>query len=395
MDDELIDSKKLVDKIAENSSKSKNFNGLNTNSGGVGSDASKTTDWRRRLTDGAALPVIPDCKNLGTILRVFIPCNIAVLVFFQLFSEIGQKELLLSTLARVNFTLTCIFFAFYNLRETVTGHSRRLQWIVAMGVAIFLELTACLGYWWIFGVRYHFSWILSHSLLTAFSTGMLLEYFSFRQKALQPSHAEGRLQALQARIRPHFLFNSLNTVLGLIRSSPKQAESLLESLSDLFRVFMRDTRELVALEDEVFLCQEYLAIEKLRLVDRLSVSWEIDDMPKDALLPCLLLQPLVENAVHHGIEPGEDLGKIRIAISRIGDRVRVEIENPLPSVVPVRPGNHMALSNIRERLNLTFDVEGQLEASVVDGQFRVLVHFPYRKERRRRDDRRTVHFDRR
>src|SRR5690606_35334888 len=120
-------------------------------------------------------------------------------------------------------------------------------------------------------------------------------------------------------------------------------ERTLENLADLFRVFMKDSRELVPLDDEVLLCKEYLTIEKLRLADRLSVRWQLDDMPGDALLPSLLLQLLVENAVHHGIEPSTSVGEIVISISCSGDRVRVEIVNPLPPSAPKRTGNHMAL----------------------------------------------------
>ena len=230
--------------------------------------------------------------------------------------------------------------------------------------------------------------------LTAAITWLIAEFLRLRLVSLQPSQAEGRLQALQARIRPHFLFNSLNTVIGLMRSDPRQAERTLENLADLFRVFMKDSRELVPLDDEVLLCKEYLTIEKLRLTDRLEVHWDLGAMPGDALLPSLLLQPLVENAVHHGIEPRTEPGEVRIRISRNSDRVRVEIVNPLPDAPPVRSGNHMALSNVRERLALTFDVEGQLETQADDGLFRVVVQFPYRKERRRRDVRRTFDPDR-
>jgi len=224
------------------------------------------------------------------------------------------------------------------------------------------------------------------------ATWALAEFLRLRLVSLQPSQAEGRLQA---RIRPHFLFNSLNTVLGMMRSDPRQAERTLENLADLFRVFMKDSRELVPLDDEVLLCKEYLTIEKLRLTDRLEVRWNLGEMPGDALLPSLLLQPLVENAVHHGIEPRTEPGEVVIDVSRSGDRVRVEIVNPLSEAPPTtRPGNHMALSNVRERLALTFDVEGQLDTMAGDGLFRVVVQFPYRKERRRRDGRRTFDPDR-
>jgi two-component system sensor histidine kinase AlgZ len=244
------------------------------------------------------------------------------------------------------------------------------------------------------GVAAFAAWLMPRVLLAGGIAWALIEYLRLRQLSLQPSQAEGRLQALQARIRPHFLFNSLNTVLGLMRSDPRKAERTLENLADLFRVFMKDSRELVPLDDEVLLCKEYLTIEKLRLADRLGVRWELDGMPGDALLPSLLLQPLVENAAPHGIEPNQEPGEIRVSIAKSGDRVRVEIANPLPDAPPTRPGNHMALSNVRERLDLTFDVEGQLETSSADGQFRVIVQFPYRKERRRRDARRPFDPDR-
>ena len=124
---------------------------------------------------------------------------------------------------------------------------------------------------------------------------------------------------------------------------------------------MRDARELVPLDDEVVTCKQYLAIEQLRLGERLQVVWRLDGMPGDALLPSLLLQPLIENAVHHGIEPRTETGEIHITVTRPGERVRVEIVNPVAPSPPVRPGNQMALSNMRERLMLLYDMEAELK----------------------------------
>jgi two-component system sensor histidine kinase AlgZ len=219
----------------------------------------------------------------------------------------------------------------------------------------------------------------------------LTEYFRLRARAYSPSFSEARLQALQARIRPHFLFNSLNAVLGLMRSDPRRAETTLENIASLFRVFMRDARELVPLDDEVVTCKEYLAIEQLRLGERLCIAWHLEEMPGDALLPSLLLQPLIENAVHHGIEPSIESGTIEISALRIGERVRVEILNPIPVAASPRAGNQMALSNVRERLMLLYDMEAELRTNASGGTFRLELEFPYRKERRRRDVRR--HFD--
>ncbi len=353
---------------------------------------------RRRLTDGADFPVVPDCCNMGTVARVLVPLNLGVLLVSWLAHASGAPPWsVLETVLNVNATAAASLLLLCATRRLVNGVGRPMQWAVALGVPALLAVAVSFvdaGDAPAAATGDALLSLVPRVLLAGAVAWVFIEFLRLRQLSLQPSQAEGRLQALQARIRPHFLFNSLNTVLGLMRSDPRKAERTLENLADLFRVFMKDSRELVPLDDEVLLCKEYLTIEKLRLADRLAVHWEIDDMPGDALLPSLLLQPLVENAVHHGIEPSAGRGEILVSISRSGDRVRVEIVNPVPESAPKRTGNHMALSNVRERLDLTFDVEGQLETSNADGRFRVTVQFPYRKERRRRDVRRSIDPDR-
>ncbi len=148
----------------------------------------------------------------------------------------------------------------------------------------------------------------SGSIWALLATGALLLYFQLRSRALSPAITEARLQALQARIRPHFLFNSINAVLSLVRSEPARAEEALQDMAELFRVLMRDNRELAPLADEVELCRQYLELEQLRLGERLQVDWNVKSMPGDALVPPLVLQPLLENAVYHGIEPSSAAG---------------------------------------------------------------------------------------
>src|SRR5204863_4839679 len=164
--------------------------------------------------------------------------------------------------------------------------------------------------------------------ITVLASGSLLAYFHLHTKAFSPALAEARLQALQARIRPHFLFNSLNAVLALIRRDPKRAERSLEDLADLFRTLMSDARQFVRLEDEIALLERYAELEQLRLGERLRLTWELDAAPSDALLPPLVLQPLLENAVYHGVEPGTGAGEVLVRIERRGDRVLARIENP-------------------------------------------------------------------
>jgi two-component system sensor histidine kinase AlgZ len=208
-------------------------------------------------------------------------------------------------------------------------------------------------------------------------TGVLLAYFNMRTRILSPALGAARLQALQARIRPHFLFNSINAVLSLIRSEPKRAERALEDLAELFRVLMADNRQLVPLQQEVNLCRQYLELEQLRLGERLQVVWHIENMPGDALIPPLVLQPLVENAVYHGIEPCSQPGEININIYRNRNKVHLVIRNPYQHDGSHHVGNKMAMQNIRERLALHYDAEGSLDCKASGNAYQVHIVIPY------------------
>jgi two-component system sensor histidine kinase AlgZ len=218
--------------------------------------------------------------------------------------------------------------------------------------------------------------------LVLLTTAMVLGYFDLRGRALSPAMAEARLQALQARIRPHFLYNSINAVLSLIRQEPRRAETALEDLADLFRVVMGDNRELSPISREIELCRQYLDLEQLRLGDRLKVVWRIDKMPPDALIPPLLLQPLIENAVYHGIEPRVEPGELSIDIYVLRGRVHAVLKNPYERRGDHHAGNKMALANIRERLQLHFDAEATLDTRVGDDMYQVHISLPYVKASR-------------
>ena len=209
----------------------------------------------------------------------------------------------------------------------------------------------------------------------------LLAYFNLRARALSPAITEARLQALQARIRPHFLFNSLNAVLSLVRSDPRRAEHALENMADLFRALMSNASHLVPLEDEVSLTRAYLELEELRLGDRLRVAWHVHQMPADALIPPLVIQPLVENAVYHGIEPQPDGGEISLNIYRSGDKVHIVVRNPIAADPGHHKGNHIAVANIRERLLLHFDLDAQLKMEPLGAVYQVHIVIPYSHER--------------
>ena len=209
----------------------------------------------------------------------------------------------------------------------------------------------------------------------------LLAYFNLRARALSPAITEARLQALQARIRPHFLFNSLNAVLSLVRSDPRRAEHALENMADLFRALMNNANQLVPLEDEVALTRAYLELEQLRLGDRLRVDWHIKKMPVDALIPPLVIQPLVENAVYHGIEPQPEGGDISLNIYLSADKVHIVVRNPIATEASHHKGNRIAIANIRERLLLHFDLDARLKLEPLGAVYQVHIVIPYTRER--------------
>ncbi len=212
---------------------------------------------------------------------------------------------------------------------------------------------------------------------SALAAALLLAWFDLAARAHAPALSEARLMALTARIRPHFLFNSLNAVLGVIRSDPRQAERALESLADLFRALMQENRDLVPLSAEIALAREYFELERLRLGDRLQVRWDVESCPPDALVPPLMLQPLLENAVYHGIEPLAGPGEVHVLLARRRDRLLIELTNPCSGSGKHHAGNRMALDNIRERLMLFFDLEAKLTTEVADGRYRVRIELPY------------------
>jgi two-component system, LytTR family, sensor histidine kinase AlgZ len=216
--------------------------------------------------------------------------------------------------------------------------------------------------------------------LSLIGVSAILAYFHTLGRALSPAVTEARLQALQARIRPHFLFNAINGVLGVLRHEPKRAENALEDMAELFRALMKDNKEMRSLHDEIVLTRQYLDLEKLRLGDRLSVQWNIEKMPGDAMVPSLILQPIAENAVYHGIEPSNQPGLIEIEATRLRNDVIITVRNPFVENAGVHHGgNKMAMGNIRERLALHFDAEARMVAGPRDGRWQVQIVLPYQK----------------
>lgn len=208
--------------------------------------------------------------------------------------------------------------------------------------------------------------------------GLRYLFLYHRAEADAKTQQDAKLQALQSRIRPHFLFNSLNSVASLTRSDPQKAESVLQDLADLFRVLLADARKLVPISAEREISRQYLEIEKMRLGDRLRVSWHVSNVPRYAMIPALTLQPLLENAIYHGIEPRFAGGTVRIELWSEGDTLNVLISNPLPDVAASAPsqGNKIAQDNIRERLVTQFGDRATMQAFEQGGQYHVKLIMP-------------------
>jgi two-component system, LytTR family, sensor histidine kinase AlgZ len=195
------------------------------------------------------------------------------------------------------------------------------------------------------------------------------------------AEAEARFQKLQARIRPHFLFNSMNTIANLTQTNPGLAEEVVQDLADLFRATLSEADATSTLGKELELAYRYLNIEKQRLGERLQVLWDVEELPGDAPLPPLILQPLVENAVYHGIAPSRRPGLIQIAGRYRQGRVNLSVRNSLPSENETANrhtrGNRMALDNVKQRMAAMFDGEAQVIIARVEGDYQVRLIFPY------------------
>ena len=204
---------------------------------------------------------------------------------------------------------------------------------------------------------------------------LMLQWLRLRALARTPADTAARLAELQSRIRPHFLFNTLNSALALVRHDPQRAEAVLEDLAELFRVALTESGDSVTLQDEVDLAQRYLAIEQIRFGERLAVSWDLDPATGGARVPALLLQPLIENAVRHGIEAADGGGTSQVHTRAKGAQAVISVVNSL-SATASRPGLGMALHNVQERLRLMHDVNARFEHAREDGQFRVQIVVP-------------------
>lgn len=250
-----------------------------------------------------------------------------------------------------------------------------------LAISIILLVTLCFSLLISFYLSQEPSlWFLLRNMIIAFIvSGVFFRYFYLREDSVRriQSEAEARVQALQSRIRPHFLFNSLNTLANLAAVDPEKTEQMILDMADIFRASMKRSDVLIPFSEEKQLCQQYLSLESQRLGDRLNVEWQVHHIADNLLLPPLLLQPLLENAVYHGIQKRPEGGTIRIKGVSYQNHIQLEITNPLPpSEVEHHKGNSMALKNIQQRLEVLYGNKAQLTYHQAQNEFYCLVKIP-------------------
>lgn len=328
--------------------------------------------------DETAVPmprrVIPDGCNLGVLLRA-VSFVFALAASAAVGASTSANEAIDALLRMMSFavpgtlgTLMLWCAARRVLPDLGMPAQRAIAWSIpgCVAAALALLFSAPGGPW---AAPAHFA--------TAFVLGAGFQhYYELRERAFSPAVVEAKYQALQSRIRPHFLFNSLNAVLSVIRTEPAKAERMLEAIAELFRAVMADTRKLVPLQQEIELCRDYVEIEQTRLGNRLAVDWQIGAYHPRAKVPQLLLQPVIENAIRYGAEKLAGNADIVVRVRQHGFALEILVSNPIAPDRPEREGNQIGLANIRGRLALMYDLEAKVETRVHRDRFELTMTLP-------------------
>jgi len=337
----------------------------------------------RSIKQNAYPDALPNFRNLGVTLRILLLSN--GLALLKAFVDANDWSDVLLKLMQIAALMSPVLFVSMLLLWLAQPWLMRITYFAGAVAINLLVIVITLVVYLMgralfqpFAVAGNYFDLFRCALISLIVCGILLIYFRLRARELSRALHDARLQVLRARIRPHFLFNSINAVLSIVRAQPKEAETALEDMSDLFRMAMAETRDLVPLDQEIKLTKQYLALEQLRMGQRLVVDWDVNVASMNVLIPPLLLQPLLENAVYHGIEPLSQGGRIKIQVSSSAKELQLVVENPCPSVTGERhSGSKMALQNIRERLELLFDVEARYQVECTEESYRVEITLPW------------------
>lgn len=319
---------------------------------------------------------------------VFDACHVGVVLRAVLFVEVvlGAGTLFMTTSPRDWLTQVALFtggvlpatllwlVTACSLKTGLARLPRAGQYGVGVVLGAVAGLLGCALLAGVAGGGGNAPWLAS-AVAGGLLAAALVAALVWRAKGQTPARTAARLSELQARIRPHFLFNTLNSAIALVRAEPARAEALLEDLSDLFRHALAELGESVTLADEIALAQRYLAIEQVRFGERLRVTWSLDPSADAARLPPLLLQPLVENAVKHGVEPSPNGAELAISTERRGASVVIKVRNTVPAGQG-EGGQGLALANVRDRLRLLHDVASRFHTVLQDGVYQVRIEVP-------------------
>jgi two-component system sensor histidine kinase AlgZ len=318
-----------------------------------------------------------DACHVGVVLRavLFVEAVVGVAAMFGAATVLDWlTRMSLMTGAALPATLIWLISA-CSLKKLLARLSPGLQQAAGVALGALAGLYGC-GVLALMGLLEVMPWWAS-AFSGALLSAVLVAALVLRARGRTPAATTARLAELQARIRPHFLFNTLNSAIALVRAEPRKAERLLEDLSDLFRYALAEQGQSVTLADEIALAQRYLAIEQVRFGDRIQLEWSLDARADNARLPPLLLQPLVENAVKHGVEPSDSGARIRVSTQRRGSTVVIKVSNTVSQqATGTSPGSGLALNNVRERLSLLHDVQGQFHSGLKNGVFQVRIEVP-------------------
>ena len=323
----------------------------------------------------AQRPLVFDACQLGVVLRAVLFVEAVVLVG-AMYGVNSPIEWLTKTALLTGGALPAVLLWLIvacSLKRLLARVSVRWQIVAGVSLGALAGLYGC-GLLVMVGLAQPVPWLAS-AFTGAIFAATLVAALVWRARGMTPAATSARLIELQSRIRPHFLFNTLNSAIALVRAEPAKAEALLEDLSDLFRHALMDQGQAVSLADEVALAHRYLAIEQIRFGDRLRVEWAIDPKADRARLPPLLLQPLVENAVRHGVEPSDTGATVRVSTRLRGSVVVIKVTNTVPQGQGER-GHGVALDNVRSRLNLMHDIQGRFQSGLKDGIFQVRMEVP-------------------
>ena len=254
---------------------------------------------------------------------------------------------------------------------------------VSYAIVLFLTLIYSVMGHWLIARHVSIDWagVAGNIIIASIIAGVMLRYFYLQQQLRNQQQAElnARVQALQSRIRPHFLFNSMNSIASLIDIDPELAERMIVDLSGLFRASLSEA-SVVTLDEEINLCRQFVSIEQVRLGERLQMDWRLEHMQGDIKIPSLLLQPLLENAIYHGVQPLPKGGTVQVKVDTRGEAVFIQIVNPYQgkeaAFTEEKNNNGMALENIRHRLLAYYGSQGRLNIEQENGTFSVTIQYP-------------------